>query len=77
MFYIIGLSIIVLSCSFSQKNDYSCEIGVFFSVGAHVTHMPDVLDICDVISIWSWVHVYLVLVLVLFGDIHMSGICCA
>ena len=28
-----------------------------FGLGAHVLHMPNVLGICDVMSIWSWAHV--------------------
>ena len=40
-------------------------IGVKYvcSPGAHVIHMPNVLGICDVMSICSCVHVDLVLVL--------------
>ena len=34
------------------------------SLGAHVAHMQNVLGICDIMSVWSWVHVDLVLVLV-------------
>ena len=35
-----------------------------FSLGAaHVTHMPNVLDICDVMSVWSWANVFFVLIL--------------
>ena len=34
-------------------------------LGAHVLHMPNVLGICDIMSIWSWAHVILVLILVM------------
>ena len=39
-----------------------------FSLGAHVTHMPNLLGICDVMSVWSWAHVILVLVLMMCTD---------
>ena len=35
---------------------------LIFSLWAHVTHVLDVLNICDVMSIWSWAHVFHVLV---------------
>ena len=28
-----------------------------FCLGAHIIHMPNVQGLCDVMSIWSWVHV--------------------
>ena len=48
------MSFIVLLCSFSYV---FIHVKYNFSLGAHITHMPNVLDICDAMSVWSWVHV--------------------
>ena len=35
-----------------------------FILGAHAAHMWNVLGLCDIMSVWSWAHADLVLVLV-------------
>ena len=68
---LVGLYIIVLSCCFWWHGQNEVILSC-----AHVAHVIDVLGLCDVMSIWSWAHVFHVLVFCIVYCLVM-GICWA